>query len=379
MSFYDECPACRDQQITHLDFLTGNWQDTKIFSNLKVALCQACGFGWAVPSIDQVELDEFYTSAFRKTVDQTGTLTSITSIVYHFRSFLQWTRPKQLSYSSIEFTESRRPSTLDYQSLSQLLLARCFVGFKPGDTFVDIGPGHGLSFNMAQVVFPQPRLVGVELSEGAAESYARLYGASTYNTYSEYLESEMQPTVVLSSHVLEHMTLESVNSLLRLVRDSLVPDGIFVVEVPNCDLRMHYHTEAAHAPHILFFSSESLQAILERAGFTVLFLNSNQPRSSVTETDTRLNKRNELLSNSTPLQKNLVIIFLSGAIKTLRRSLLRLLPWRLQNPVSIIFRRLVPERFHADTGHFEYGGDGSTLRAVVTVRVPSTTPTSIAK
>ncbi len=240
-----ECPACgAANQHEALAYIDPFWADTEIFKGLSIRYCRECGFGFSVPDIADEVVNAFYARSYRGPGSPEPT----------------------------DFQELSRPSGADLRSLSQLLLARQFVDFRSGDCFVDIGPGGGASFASSATVFEKPDMYAIELSEGAAAAYQREYGAKTFARLEDLMDAGHRPRVILSSHSLEHFKLKDLSGLLATIRAALVPDGVFVVEVPHVDLRIHSEMRYCDSPHFLFFSREGLRKVLEHAGFTVLFL-----------------------------------------------------------------------------------------------------------
>jgi SAM-dependent methyltransferase len=87
--------------------------------------------------------------------------------------------------------------------------------------------------------------------------------------------------VITISHVLEHI-LNPVE-ILKLIRQSLAPDGVLYVEVPNipADSLLKYpdHLWAPRhdEPHITFFSIDVLRNMLTDAGFDPCFCDTAGP------------------------------------------------------------------------------------------------------
>jgi hypothetical protein len=101
------CPACKvfgDLQV--VPYIDPHWQDTGIFKGLNIAFCNACGFGYSVPQIAEDTVNHFYTHIYRGAGS-----------------------PFLTDFA----TMSTKPTSHDYRSLAQLILAHHFVEFNSGD------------------------------------------------------------------------------------------------------------------------------------------------------------------------------------------------------------------------------------------------------
>jgi SAM-dependent methyltransferase len=67
--------------------------------------------------------------------------------------------------------------------------------------------------------------------------------------------------VIVISHVLEHVTAP--HAFLARAGAALAPHGLLVIEVPH-DTLPALHSQAFHEPHLTFFETESLRALLAR-------------------------------------------------------------------------------------------------------------------
>lgn len=133
--------------------LIGNGGGTAIFRNLSIIYCGSCGFGYSAPEIKDETIFGFYEH------------------IFHGKD----------SPCFVDFPFLSKPISYDYRSLSQLVLARHFVKFNEGDSFLDIGPGNEASFSSALCVLNRLKMLAVELSGGAARANGFLYGVKTFS------------------------------------------------------------------------------------------------------------------------------------------------------------------------------------------------------
>jgi hypothetical protein len=295
------------------------WQETGIFKGLSIAFCSTCGFGFSAPEIADETINEFYAH------------------VYRGRGSPFYT----------DFAALARPVAPDYRSLAQLVLARHFVEFEPGDRFVDIGPGAGRSFASAASVLRRPQMYAVELNDGAALAYRRVYGVETFRGVDALSQQGCRSTIVLSSHSLEHFRLRDLTVFLTSVSTALQARGVFVAEVPCVDLRVHRDVRGSDSPHFLFFSKDSLRRILQSSGFDVLFLETCAQTYA---------GQDEIGGHSGALER-------SGARGVAVRAL-NLMPESVTRLLRRLYFRLGSGTIDLSRDDFAYGGDRTCLRAV---------------
>ena len=206
------------------------------FRSLYVFGCGQCGVSW-VPS-GALDLGQYYASVYAEENR-------------HDRDV-----PAERYFASVESTHyfQRARRQAEYVSL---------LG-RPAERVLDLGSGPGYF------------LYALEKAQGRIGHKFACEPDRASHKYLEYLDAELvdwteiervQPLdVVLSSHSLEHYWLDELPGLLRSVRHALSDDGLFVFEVPSADLlRTPWHYR--HDPHTVFFSRDSMDLLLRKAGF----------------------------------------------------------------------------------------------------------------
>lgn len=317
------CPVCNSTHDLELTpYIDAHHSSSNIFENLSIEFCKACGFGYSLPEIEDEAVSEYYTHVYRDVESP------------HFVSFLALSKP--VSYN--------------YRSLAQLVLARHFVDFKEGDTFVDIGPGRGESFMSATNVFKKPKMFAVELSDGASAAYKNIYGVETFQNIEKLIQHANNIKILLSSHSLEHFKFKELQPFFIDIKKALGSNGIFIAEVPNADIRVNLQMRSGDSPHFLFFSKESLKKMLESFGFDVLFLDSCGPNYDVwwaakVEKKKKRKKKSSLLKN------------------TLRAGFNKM-PISVKNAMKKIYNEIRPEVINFEADNFSYGGNRTCLRVV---------------
>jgi len=240
----EQCPVCD----RHLDFLTSTEYVNLtvkggIFDGLSILVCNNCGFGFAYPFIDEAKLSAFYSSHYRAENSS------------HFA-------PDGGSGAAVFST----------RAAAQLLLAKTFRDFKPGESFLDIGPGGSATFITAEELLPGIKCVAVEPDSFCQEALRAAGVEVIEDVFSATPPRKLSGrhfALILMSHVLEHYNAPDLPKVLKNVRDLLADDGVFVCEVPGIGVRQHPGYE--DTPHLSFFSESSLKDIFRKNGFEVLF------------------------------------------------------------------------------------------------------------
>ena len=243
------CLACQSSKTELTPYIDKPFYGDDIidFSKMQICFCWDCGFGCSIPEVEGNLLDKFYSIQYR----------AKSSI--HFIDFPRLTKPK--------ISQCK-------QGIEHLLLARHFTKVESGDNFLDIGPGPGWHFPAALSLLENPNLFAIEYNQMAAVSYSQLYGAKTFSGF-EGVKKKLgsnQFKFIVSSHSLEHFSFSGLKVLLNEVHDLLLSDGVFLIEVPHADMRIHSKIRLGDSPHLLFFTIESLRSILIDSGFEVFFI-----------------------------------------------------------------------------------------------------------
>ncbi len=85
--------------------------------------------------------------------------------------------------------------------------------------------------------------------------------------------------IIWMSHVLEHL----INPIqfLKKVQKNLTDDGIFFIEVPNCENESMLNSSITLLPHTLHFSKKSLINLVEKTGFKVIRIDFFRPATKM--------------------------------------------------------------------------------------------------
>jgi hypothetical protein len=244
-----DCLCCKNKNDPGcnlvLDYKNISFLNSDIFNKRKIIICKLCGFGALASEPTSVEIQEFYTHRYR----------SIDSGHY------------------FNFEKSGPLKNIDPRSFAQIQTGIFFVSFVANDNFLDLGPGDGNSFSMASRLLPNPNLFGIEYNQGAKRFYKDKYNVKSYTSLPQLIEEGVLFKMILLSHSLEHLRREELSEYIFNLRRLLIADGICIVEVPKDDFREERsQLRVNDAPHLLFFSLESIKMLFQNHGFEVVYL-----------------------------------------------------------------------------------------------------------
>ena len=243
------CPICSGQiSNTKTPYNDIGWTDFKIFKKLEIVHCTSCGFGFSTPELDEKLVNNFYSDQYRGKES-----------TFH------------INFSKLKGNLGVK-DIRNSRAFGQLYLARSFCKFNKQDIFLNIGPGVGGSFNVANILLNNPNLRAIELSRGAKEFYKDFYCAESHNSINDFVSSNLEAQIIIMSHSLEHYRLSDLSELLSNLSLALAKNGVAVIEVPHVDLRIHEKNRGTDTPHFLFFSLESIKKLFEKNSFEILFI-----------------------------------------------------------------------------------------------------------
>lgn len=159
------------------------------------------------------------------------------------------------------------------------LLRRKYVHKKNPKVWVDVGAGEGGFL----VTVKAKKRIGVEVSK-AGRQIMKQSGLEAINE-KEFLKiKSLNADVISFWHVLEH--LENPWDYLKAANRNLNKNGVLVIGVPNIDSWEfgYFRTYWFHlAPkyHLWHFSPNSMEVMLERAGFKVVSINYWSPEHTI--------------------------------------------------------------------------------------------------
>ena len=148
--------------------------------------------------------------------------------------------------------------------VSQFLYTKQYI---TGKTLLEIGVGAGQSI----LWFEEEGfdVSGIE-PDGRNVSMINkvLKRGKVAETSVEGFSSDKVFDVIWMSHVLEHL-IEPVR-FLKKIRNNLKKNGIFFIEVPNCEYEPMLQSSIEKNPHLYHFTKKALTKMVERTGYKIM-------------------------------------------------------------------------------------------------------------
>ena len=120
----------------------------------------------------------------------------------------------------------------------------------------------------------------------------------------EEFSSKEKFDVIWMSHVLEHIT-EPVE-FLKKIKENLRDDGIFFIEVPNCEYKPMLKSSIEKNPHLFHFTKKSLIKLVEKIGYKVVTCDVFRPATKSEGI------RHKIMKNSFPYYPRIITDVYSG-------------------------------------------------------------------
>ena len=127
----------------------------------------------------------------------------------------------------------------------------------------------------------------------------------------EEFSTEQVFDVIWMSHVLEHL-IEPMN-FLKKIKKNLKNDGIFFIEVPNCEYEVMLKNSIQKNPHLFHFTTSALSKLVESVGYKILSCDVFRPATKSEGI------RQKIMKNSFPYYPRIMTDVHSG--RDLRRIL----------------------------------------------------------
>jgi len=217
----------------------------ELFKDLSIYVCQKCGFGFAFPLPSPKRLEEFYEQAYR-------------------------------SVNGSHAHQVREPSSFSkygLRGMSQLQLGRIFIQHPEKKLkILDIGSGPGDALLAAKAVFSHSELFAIEPDQ-YSHPFLKKLGVHVYDfaiNADRFSQMKQKFDIILCSHLIEHFNAQELIDIIRGLKNILENEGIIILEVPYVDIAKYRDKRGSDAPHLSFFSLQSLEKLLEKE-FKVLF------------------------------------------------------------------------------------------------------------
>jgi 2-polyprenyl-3-methyl-5-hydroxy-6-metoxy-1,4-benzoquinol methylase len=248
-NFISKCSCCFSKNIDQV-------YDESFF-NLPIMKCLDCSFHFVLYEEDEKNMQAYYNETYwpvfrnihnKKISDQKVD-----------KSYLIKKFPTSIR-KLIEFTGVRK--SLAYSQFKYL------KSHLKGKTLFEIGPGEGFVLELFEK--NDFEVFGIEASKENLDIIDRkLRNGKIQTGFAEDISKiDKKFDVIILSHVLEHLV--DCRKVLLNIKNLLNPDGIFFIEVPNCQDFDTLKNSIYNQPHLHHFTKLSLEILLKDLGFKII-------------------------------------------------------------------------------------------------------------
>ena len=230
-----DCVSCG---IPTLKYTESSYLELPIFQ------CKKCGL--YVTGESEIEIVEKTTKIYREKYWGKGNL---------------WNAEEGIksNYNDVESQGKKRTWTSQFKY--------CKSNLQGKNKILEIGPGQGQScWWFEEKGF---KVTGIEPDENNVKNInQKLKNGKCIVGSAENFQSNETYDIIWMSHVFEHII--KLESFLKGIKKNLKDDGIFFIEVPNCENKTMLETSINLVPHTFHFSQKALKNIVKKSGYKII-------------------------------------------------------------------------------------------------------------
>lgn len=324
-----KCVCCGNLNNYYINYNNYGYEILKksnedIFKDLKIHVCQNCGYGWSYPIIENIKLTEFYKTKY----SAEGTMHA-------------WSWPQK-------FVDNKNAISIRY--VSQFNLITLFKDKDSIKKILEIGPGQLegkmtadlLGFKSDYFVFEEDNSKNNLIISNNVKRLNQHEGKFLLKEYSNKFD------LVIMSHVLEHFQFDKILETINDIYEMLSSGGCFLIEVPNNDFR-NIQADIDHSPHLSFFSQSSFKNLINQTKFKVLFSSSK---------GNMINKSPYVKPILSGLKKKLKKVFMLKSLVRFLRNLFLFFKIIIKNIENKFFFR---KKIYLRSAQFNYANDRQSI------------------
>ena len=220
-----KCLLCEKPSSYLDDYKFNVNSDVEFFGELKIFYCDECDLAFADPMPPLSKLDYFYKYIYR----DIG-------------------RPH---YTNLELLEKELHSKKNENYIDYLIN---FIDFKKIYDVFDYGSGTGDIGYLLSKKFKHIKLHTIESDSFSKEILKK----RNFQIYEDFNNIDMKFDLIISTHVLEHLTNFDVFENFKKI---LISGHHMFFEVPNNLFKINFTNRPYDSPHLIFFSKKSLEKI----------------------------------------------------------------------------------------------------------------------
>jgi 2-polyprenyl-3-methyl-5-hydroxy-6-metoxy-1,4-benzoquinol methylase len=227
--------------------------DINFFGKMQLFYCKKCDLAFTNPMPPLKKLNEFYSHTYRNLG-----------------------RPH---YTNFDLAEK---NLLSQKNMNYINYLSTFIDFNKINSIFDFGSGSGDIGFLLRQKFRHLKLYTIENDIFAK----KILRERNYKIYNNFKEINIKFDLIISIHVLEHLT--NFKSLQRL-KSLLKKNCLLFFEVPNNLFKINFLKRPYDSPHLIFFSQKTFQRIklifkLEIVNLTYSFFSINKLHTYMQET-----------------------------------------------------------------------------------------------
>lgn len=232
-----DCPVCKSESKSKL------YDNDRYSMGVKTVICNKCSLIYINPRPTEAEMNKFYR--------------------FHYREFYEGVEIPTQDYINKGPFIPRAEFVLD--TLKEYLLK--------SNSFIDIGCAEGTLLKNLESKYPNIETTGIEPSESFG-NYAKenVRGEVFIGSYQKFIKEthNQKFDVLTTTHVLEHI-LDPKNYLIGL-KEMMHQESVLYIEVPNIMDERAKGLGNIHIGHVLSLDPITLKILLEKCGFEVISL-----------------------------------------------------------------------------------------------------------
>lgn len=165
-------------------------------------------------------------------------------------------------YKNINYIEE---NLFNERNMNYLQYLSNFLDFNNITNIFDYGSGSGDLGYLLNKKFKNLKLHTIETDIFSKEILKK----RNYKIYNDFNEIDIKFDLIISTHVLEHLTELNI---LNTFKKFLKPNQFIFIEVPNNLFKINFLNKPYDSPHLIFFSKKSFEKIEEKFNFNIVNL-----------------------------------------------------------------------------------------------------------
>ena len=199
--------------------------DIEFFGKIQIVYCKECDLSFADPMPSISKLDHFYKHVYR-----------------------DFGRPHYKDLRNLE------EELLSQKNMNYIQYLSSFINFSEIENIFDFGSGSGDIGYLLSKKFKNLKLHTIESNNFSKE----ILKNRNYKIYENFNEINIKFDLIISTHVIEHLT--NLN-IFENFKNVLKKNHYIFIEVPNNLFKVNFHERPYDSPHLIFFSKKSLYLI----------------------------------------------------------------------------------------------------------------------